>query len=129
MLLTNKLTRAARFVMWQDRTYKTIANASIVTASPKCVLHRHDDEASTWEWDCDDWSSGGTVAEKFALHFSLQEQAHAFETAFNNAKTRFERFARRPGITRVLAEAARDEAEQMLLQAAGIAVSEPDLSP
>lgn len=88
MLLKHKGTDRTRFLMWQEKTFKTIANFNLVeTSSHYCLLHP-DDDPKTWTWCCEDHSDDCTYDEKFALHFKTEECAVAFKNAFDGAKVR-----------------------------------------
>jgi hypothetical protein len=87
MLLKHKGTDRTRFLMWQDKTFKTIANFNLVETSSHCCLHP-DEDPKTWTWCCDDHSDDCTYDEKFALHFKTEERAVAFKNAFDGAKVR-----------------------------------------
>jgi len=89
MLLRNKETGFTRFLMWQDKTYKTIANFNLIESSSHCSLNAHEDDPKTWEWCCQDHSDDQPNDEKFALHFKTDQLACRFKDIFDEAKTRF----------------------------------------
>lgn len=89
MLLRHRETGSVRFFMWQDSTYKTIANCHIIESSLHCHLQIHEGDLKTWEWRCQDYSDDRLGDEKFALHFKTEELAVEFRKVFDGAKVDF----------------------------------------
>lgn len=89
MLLKNKETGFTRFLMWQDGTYKTIANFNIIESLSQCRLRMHEGDPKTLEWSCQDHSDNNSIDEKFVLRFRNAELASQFTEAFDGAKKGF----------------------------------------
>merc|ERR1712072_443059 len=77
-----------RFLMWQDRTFKTIANFNVIESLSHCCLRPCEEDPKTWEWRCQDCSDDCAHDEQFALHFETEQHAAAFKQAFDDAKMR-----------------------------------------
>jgi hypothetical protein len=125
MILMHKITGVSRFLMWQDRTYKTIANSNLVDSSSECCLHVHEDDPKTWSWHCQDHSDDRPTNENFALHFKTEELALQFKNAFNEAKlgsSTKETAVRHDDYSNVLSPPAGpvDEGTEVSLQRAGV---------
>jgi len=87
MLLKHKKHGSVRFLMWQEKTFKTVAKFSIVESSSYCRLRLHDSDRKTWawEWSCQDHSDDCINEERLALHLETEELANEFKQAFQLA--------------------------------------------